>query len=126
MTEEEVDFIESAGRGDFENVLKYLEYNIDIDCQDCYGSTALIEAIIHDNIDMINFLLDKGADINREGEDDYTPLDEACAYRNKKIIKLLIKRGSVLPNKFVWFLPDKSQMFVRRVVIMIMLLINNK
>jgi ankyrin repeat protein len=69
--------------------------DIDIDCENTYGRTALHEFSADGNINAISFLLSYGADINvKSSRDSMTPL--MCAAQNGRIsaVKFLLSRGA--------------------------------
>lgn len=68
--------------------------------------TPLIYASMHGDIEMVKFLISKGADVNAKNEDGYTPLmlvadDEngQPIYNKVKIIELLLAKGAMLNQK---------------------------
>jgi hypothetical protein len=67
--------------------------------------TPLHELCLHrKNLELVEFLLDKGADddIDAMDEDGHTPLHYACWYDNFEIAKLLIKRGADVNAENRW------------------------
>ena len=57
-------------------------------------------AIYHDKRQMVELLLDHGADIERRDQDrNATPLDYAIVYGRKEIIPVLISRGANLEGR---------------------------
>jgi len=71
-----------------------LKYGTDINSQNQWGQTPLINACINDDLKAIKFLLDIGADVNKK---DYS-LKNCFTYsisRNIEIIKLLIKKMDI-------------------------------
>ena len=75
------------------------KFNLIINIKDTYGDTPLICASIGDNLDVVKFLLEKGADI--EAKDTYgnTPLILASVYNRFEIIKLLLEKGANIEAK---------------------------
>ncbi|MHC9538523.1 MAG: ankyrin repeat domain-containing protein [Vulcanimicrobiota bacterium] len=57
-------------------------------------SHAISEAISLDDISMVEYLLDKGTDVNGMNSIGNSPLDDAVSYGNRDIAKLLISRGA--------------------------------
>ena len=66
----------------------------DINIQNKYGWTLLHIAIRRDRVDMVNFLLDNGADINKVDGVGWTPLMEAIMDDMTNLCKLLVDRGA--------------------------------
>ena len=84
-------------------LVKYLveEMGMEVDYTDTNetyygGNTALHEATIHDNIEVVHYLLGNGADLHREGKrrDGFTPLHYAASYSNLPIAALLVEMGA--------------------------------
>ena len=61
-----------------------------------YGRLALSICAACDYTELIEFLVEKGADVNRNNEDDlgYTPIEEAARERKHNAVKLLLKHGA--------------------------------
>jgi ankyrin repeat protein len=57
-------------------------------------SRAMYAAISHDKISMVEYLLDKGADVNSMDSTGSRPLEDAVSYGRLDIAKLLISRGA--------------------------------
>lgn len=55
-----------------------------------HGQTALMLAVSHGRIDMVQMLLDSGADINIQDEDGSTALMCAAEHNHIQIVKLLL------------------------------------
>ena len=60
-----------------------------INNQDEYGYTGLIYAIQANRRDIVNILIDNGADINFQNKDGKTPIMEAAIYGQSDMINLL-------------------------------------
>ncbi|TKI50948.1 ankyrin repeat domain-containing protein, partial [Lysinibacillus mangiferihumi] len=84
----------AAGQGDIEWVKKLMSINAWVD-GDCRGIiTPLISAVIEGHREIVKYLLDCGADINRlHRRLNQTPLDLATVYGHQDIIALLKTRG---------------------------------
>jgi len=60
-----------------------------------HGYTPLHWAAIHGNAEIVEYLLDKGAKVNKRANSDYTPLHLAIDLNNDpEIVKVLIKHGA--------------------------------
>jgi hypothetical protein len=86
------------------DLLKQAEDGFMINCQNSDGSINLFarntagDSLLHvavgrENISEIKFLLEKGLDINLQGDFLCTPLHLATSAKNKNIYKLLVSNG---------------------------------
>ena len=66
----------------------------DINIQNNYGWTLLHMAIRREETAMVEFLLEKGADIDRIDGVGWTPLMEAIMDDKPSLVKLLVDRGA--------------------------------
>ncbi|XP_059489715.1 uncharacterized protein LOC132204878 [Neocloeon triangulifer] len=83
--------------GKFENVQYLLGLNgFDLGKKGKNGKTALHWAAIRDNIDVAEFLLSKGADVNARDDDNKTTLILAATSQNMRMCRLLVDRGADL------------------------------
>src|SRR5215813_5251733 len=88
-------FVERAGAGDMMAVQDFLKAGTGIDAKGRDGKTALIAATEMARIPMIQFLLDKGADVNaKDGKFKATALSFAADKRNATIVKMLLDKGA--------------------------------
>ena len=62
------------------------------------GTTALHQAVFQDHHDIVNLLIERGADPNIGDENVWTPLHWAVERRRMDMVKLLLNRGAD-PNK---------------------------
>lgn len=67
--------------------------NVNVKYKNIYGDTLLILAIEARREDIVNFLLNKGADANTPGG-TFTPLTYAIRFREKNILKSLLQHGA--------------------------------
>lgn len=99
----ETALIAAARHGRVVIVALLLMYGANIHDTDALGRTSLHCAIMYDRQDVVQVLLDEGADLNRKctiaGD---TPLHYAVAHKKEFMIKLLLDRGAEVntPNKF--------------------------
>jgi ankyrin repeat protein len=83
--------INAAYKGDVETVKKILAARPDPDVRDAFGGTALHNAILQDNLEVIKLLLDYGFDINATvPSNGYTPLHYCVWANNVPALKLLL------------------------------------
>lgn len=90
-----VSLIRSAISCKIEKTKFLVKHGCDVDMVDEYGRTAL--SIVSNNgyIEMVNLLIELGADVNKVNENDNnTPLHDASYNGNTEIIKLLINAGA--------------------------------
>ena len=99
--------IHIAARFGYKEIVEALiEYGADINIKGHFGYTALHEACLKNNIDIVNILIKNGADLNiKSGRYGFMPLYLACENNYEEIIDILIKNGANLglePNHKVW------------------------
>lgn len=70
------------------------KYRVGLESRDKYGNTFLIFAVQCSFIEIIKYLIHKGADINARNLDLNTPLHVALIFKNFEIVDLLIKNGA--------------------------------
>lgn len=58
------------------------------------GGMTLGEAVLKNDMDAINAILENGADLNEVSADNRTPLMYACEYPRPDIVKLLLAKGA--------------------------------
>jgi ankyrin repeat protein len=75
--------------------------NVDPDFVGANGYTALMKACFMEDLDLIEFLLDQGIDVNRRNANGKTAFCHAVYHCNSKVIKLLLDQDDMDPN-----LPD--------------------
>lgn len=74
-----------------------LEEGAKINSRDSLGKTPLHYAVDRygsASLDVVELLLNRGAKVDAEDDDNYTPLRTAVYNRNRKLIKLLIENGA--------------------------------
>lgn len=79
---------------DVEKFAEVLETLEDINIQNSYGWTLLHITIRRDRREMVELLLDKGADIDRVDGVGWTPLMEAVMDDMPELCQLLVDRGA--------------------------------
>jgi len=66
---------------------------------DEFGSTSLMYAACYNYFEIVQILLDKGANPNIQGKDGTTALHWAVTYNNPEIVQILVDRGANLKIK---------------------------
>ena len=56
--------------------------------------TPLINAILYDQTETVKVLIDKGADVNEKGRDNFTALHWAAFYGKTEMVKILLSKGA--------------------------------
>ncbi|OUM58750.1 hypothetical protein PIROE2DRAFT_22739, partial [Piromyces sp. E2] len=56
--------------------------------------TSLFHSCLNENIKVVKYLVEHGADINKENYERETPLFYACKSGNEAVIKYLVERGA--------------------------------
>ena len=56
---------------------------------DCHGGNLLHHAVCEDFFEVVEFLVQNGADMNPRNDDDATPLHRAARLQNFKMVKYL-------------------------------------
>ncbi|KAK5642427.1 hypothetical protein RI129_008594 [Pyrocoelia pectoralis] len=87
-------FLAACAAGDKEEVLRLIEKGADIDTANVDGLTALHQACIDDNLDMVEFLVEHGSDVNRGDNEGWTPLHATASCGFLSIAKYLIEHGA--------------------------------
>ncbi len=65
-----------------------------------YGNTALMWYSYHGDLNIVKYLIEKGADINAEGRYGDTALIWGSERGNLEVVKYLIKKGDNVKNKY--------------------------
>ena len=66
----------------------------ELNYQGPFGRTALHYAVRQQLPEVVQFLLDQGADVNSKTIGYYTPLHYACCLENEEIVKILLSSGA--------------------------------
>ncbi|XP_055620115.1 protein phosphatase 1 regulatory subunit 16A isoform X2 [Toxorhynchites rutilus septentrionalis] len=94
--EDSVVLLEAAARNDIAEVAKLLQKGVTPDATNMDGLTALHQCCIDDNAEMLNLLLDFGANVNAQDSERWTPLHAAATCGHLNLVKILIARGANL------------------------------
>ena len=88
-------FWAAARTGNMAEIKAYLDGGGDINGLDKALQTSALEwGALHGQIDVVRFLLEKGADVNRSSKDGSTALHGAAFLGKPEIVKLLLKHGA--------------------------------
>lgn len=93
----ETPIIPACAKGNAKLVLSLLKQGHSVNAGDALGWTALHEASNYGYVDIVNILLDHGADINNRGGpccEGITPLHDAAACGHLDVIDCLLDRGA--------------------------------
>lgn len=93
----ETPIIPACAKGNVKLVLSLLKSGHSVNAGDALGWTALHEASNYGHVDIVNVLLDHGADINNRGGpccEGITPLHDAAACGHLEVIDCLLDRGA--------------------------------
>ncbi len=83
-------FFIKARIGDLEGLKVSLTNDLDINKKDNWGNTALFYTAEQSKINIAEYLLQKGANVNSKTNKGFTPLHMACVKNDYEMVKLLI------------------------------------
>jgi cytohesin len=90
----------AAWKGDFDTVKEWVEKGGDVNApQASSGGNILSYAAGGGNVDLVKYLLSKGAKVNDQDKDSTTPLHYAAREHHPEVIKALVEAGAQ-PNVF--------------------------
>ena len=67
---------------------------VDVNHQNVTNNTALHYPVMNEDTDMMQVLIDAGADVDTQRNDGYTPLHSACASGSLDVVKMLVEAGA--------------------------------
>lgn len=88
--------LESAARGDIEEVKRLLSMEVDPDSTNDDGLTALHQCCIDNNEEMLKLLIQYKANVNAEDSEKWTPLHAAATCGHINLVAYLINSGGDL------------------------------
>ena len=95
----------ASGHGNARMVNLLLEKGIDVNITDDYNynnnNTALSTAVINAKYDVVELLIEKGADINKENNKGDTPLIHAIRFKDYDIVQLLLEHPYINIEHYV-------------------------
>lgn len=77
----------AAALGDMRALVSLIEKGVDLNAVNANGDTALIIAIINQQLDATRYLIKKGADVNIPDRNGLAPVVHAAIVDNKSIVK---------------------------------------
>ena len=96
-------FVNACKLGSVEDAMNYIENpKININFKDNEGNTALQYACLWGNLELVDALVKRGADIKSRGKFNNTPLHNTCIYNNYNnvfIVKILLDNGADIDAK---------------------------
>ena len=91
---------EAAATGNTESLKQQLNAGTDVNQKNSYdGSTALNHAAWHGHMEIVQLLLENGANTNAKRNDGWTPLHDAATQGHEEIAELLIANGADINTK---------------------------
>lgn len=88
-------FVDAALAGDVKTIEKYIDKGIDVNAPhpdpDALGITALVAGAASEYYDVVEILLENGADVNLPDSRGYTALAVAAMVGEMEIVKLLLE-----------------------------------
>ncbi|XP_066439278.1 protein phosphatase 1 regulatory subunit 12A-like isoform X3 [Eleutherodactylus coqui] len=87
-------FMAACSAGDREEVRQLLADGAPINGTNVDGLTALHQACIDENIDMVEFLVENGASVNQQDNEGWTPLHAAASCGFVAIAQYLLSKGA--------------------------------
>ncbi|XP_076257576.1 tankyrase isoform X2 [Rhynchophorus ferrugineus] len=97
--------LEAAKAGDLDQVQRYLgSYPHIVNCRDLDGrhSTPLHFASGYNRVQVVEFLLQQGADVHAKDKGGLVPLHNACSYGHYEVTELLVKHGASVNVADLW------------------------
>lgn len=76
-------------KSDFKTIKLLIDHKADVNGRDWFNSTPLMYAVNIGNLDIINYLLKKGADVRANDGQGNTVLSAAKEKNNTEVVKLI-------------------------------------
>ena len=82
-----------AGQGDLDIVKLFVAARINVNAKNSKGFTALHAAANEGHLAVVQFLVEKGADVNSD-HDGWTPLYMATGHGHLAVVQFLVEKGA--------------------------------
>jgi ankyrin repeat protein len=113
MKDEDKELLEAAEAGDLEGVKKALEKGAKIDAQsEFFSESALHIASSKGFLEIVEFLVDQGADILLLNGTDFTPIHLAARDGRIRVVEFLLSKVEKIPERLIWDMINVGQMSV--------------
>jgi len=89
-------FLSAVSGGDVDETRNLLNDGVDINCANVDGLTALHQACIDENVELVELLVNNGAYLDARDDEGWTPLHAAASAGNVEIAQLLIDNSADL------------------------------
>lgn len=87
-------FHDAAVQGDVNEAAALLEAGVPVDSSDEGGNTALMFAAMNNQIDLVHLLVQKRAELNKQGGAGWAPLHFAAQVNATDAIRILVQQGA--------------------------------
>ena len=95
MDEELVEhFVHAAYRGDYNEVVRMVNSGMPAHICSRYGSTALHHSATTNYSDIVEFLLKRGADVDKQNSVGNTALHQASLKDSARVVRVLLQHGA--------------------------------
>lgn len=89
--------VDAVYEGDAKTVRKELKKGVfNVNLADSFGDTLLCTAAMRGSLEIVQFLLDAGADVNLKDSHDGTPLHHASGRGHVSVVRLLLEKGALV------------------------------
>jgi ankyrin repeat protein len=112
------EFFAAARHGDIAAVKAFLDKGTDVNTKTRYGSTALFYACDRGNVELVKFLLERGADPDaRDTFYGATPMTWAADKGHVEVVRLLVEKGAKEKDDALAVGVDKGSMELVKTVL---------
>jgi len=101
ITEKDEAFLSAAKKGKLDEVKSLLAEGVDVDCSDAFSCTGLFWASANNHKSVVEFLIEKVANLNAGAGVGGTPLARAAYEGHVEVVQLLIAKGADVNAKDV-------------------------